>query len=303
MTRYQRLLVGMNLTEGDRARSRYTEVFTRLCGAREVHFLHVREEQDLPPDIHEAYPQIREGQREAARQHLQDKACGVFSAPDGVRITCEVVEGSLPEEIIGHVRDLDIDLVLVGRKAGEQEQGVLAEKLARKAPCSVLFLPEDAPEGVSRILVAVDFSEHARLALEEAVELATACGHEEILCLHVYQVPLGYSHTGKTLNEFEDILRENAEARYREMIAGIDTKGIELRFLLACGEHPSRVIRDQIVNHHADLAVVGARGRTTGAAILLGSVTERLVRITPCPLLAVKQKGAGMGIVEALFNL
>lgn len=303
MTRYQRLLVGMNLTEADRARSRYAEMFTRMCGAREVHFLHVREEQDLPPDIQEAYPQIRQGEKESARQHMQDNACGVFSAPEGVLVSCEVVEGSLLEEIIGHVRDLDIDLVLMGRRSGEQEQGVLAEKLARKAPCSVLFLPEDAPEAVSRILVAVDFSNHARAALEAAVELAVARGHQEILCLHVYQVPLGYSHTGKSLVEFEEILRQNAEEQYREMIAKIDARGIDLRFLLACGDQPSRVIRDQIFNHHVDLAVVGARGRTTGAAILLGSVTERLIRITPCPLLAVKQKGEGMGILEALFKV
>jgi len=222
MTRHQRLLVGMNLTEADRARSRYAEMFTRMCGAREVHFLHVREEQDLPPGIHDAYPQIREGEKESARQHLEDKACGVFSAPDGVLVSCEVVEGALLEEIIGHVRDLDIDLVLVGRRSGEQEPGVLAEKLARKAPCSVLFLPENAPEDITRILVAVDFSNHARAALEVAVELAVARGHQEILCLHVYKVPLGYSHTGKSLEEFEEILRQNAEEQYREMIAKID---------------------------------------------------------------------------------
>ena len=50
------------------------------------------------------------------------------------------------------------------------------------------------------------------------------------------------------------------------------------------------------------LIVVGARGRSGDiAAILLGSVTEGLIRNTTRPLLAVKKKGQGLNILEALY--
>ena len=51
-----------------------------------------------------------------------------------------------------------------------------------------------------------------------------------------------------------------------------------------------------------DLIVLGARGRSGDiAAILLGSVTEGLIRHMRQPLLAVKKKGAGLNIMEALY--
>jgi nucleotide-binding universal stress UspA family protein len=51
------------------------------------------------------------------------------------------------------------------------------------------------------------------------------------------------------------------------------------------------------------LVAVGARGRTAAAALLLGSVTEQLIRSTEIPLIAVKKKGTGMGLLDALYPL
>ena len=48
---------------------------------------------------------------------------------------------------------------------------------------------------------------------------------------------------------------------------------------------------------------MGARGRRAGAAVLLGSVTEHLINTTTVPLLAVKKKGSGMSILDALLEL
>jgi len=51
------------------------------------------------------------------------------------------------------------------------------------------------------------------------------------------------------------------------------------------------------------LIVVGARGRSGNiAAILLGSITEGLIRTTHKPLLAVKEKGQGLNILEAFTS-
>jgi nucleotide-binding universal stress UspA family protein len=49
------------------------------------------------------------------------------------------------------------------------------------------------------------------------------------------------------------------------------------------------------------LIVIGAKGRSLSALVLLGSVTEKLIETTPAPVLAVKKKGAGMGFLEALL--
>jgi hypothetical protein len=49
------------------------------------------------------------------------------------------------------------------------------------------------------------------------------------------------------------------------------------------------------------LIVIGAKGRSLAALVLLGSVTEKLIETTHVPILAVKKKGSGMGFLEALL--
>ena len=46
-----------------------------------------------------------------------------------------------------------------------------------------------------------------------------------------------------------------------------------------------------LVRYGADLVVVGTRGRTGMKAVLLGTVAERIVRESPCSVLAVKPDG------------
>jgi nucleotide-binding universal stress UspA family protein len=51
------------------------------------------------------------------------------------------------------------------------------------------------------------------------------------------------------------------------------------------------------------LIVIGARGRTGAAGILLGTVTEQLIRVSPVPVLAIKNKGECIGVLRALQQL
>ncbi len=49
--------------------------------------------------------------------------------------------------------------------------------------------------------------------------------------------------------------------------------------------------------------VIGARGRTGAAGVLLGTVTEQLIRQSPAPVLAVKKKGECIGLLRALLTM
>lgn len=56
-------------------------------------------------------------------------------------------------------------------------------------------------------------------------------------------------------------------------------------------------------NKGADLLVVGSRGRSKTAAILLGTVTERIIEMCNVPILTVKKKGQGISIIDAIFGI
>jgi len=49
------------------------------------------------------------------------------------------------------------------------------------------------------------------------------------------------------------------------------------------------------------LIVIGAKGRSLAALVLLGSVNEKLIETTHVSILAAKKKGAGMGFLESLL--
>jgi len=53
----------------------------------------------------------------------------------------------------------------------------------------------------------------------------------------------------------------------------------------------------------ADLLVIGARGRSAAAAVLPGSLTERLIQSTAILLLVVQKKGAGLSVLKTLLEV
>ena len=66
---------------------------------------------------------------------------------------------------------------------------------------------------------------------------------------------------------------------------------------------PVKVILERCNEIACDLVVIGARGRTGAAGILLGTVTEQLIRVCPVPVLAIKKKGECIGVLKALQQL
>ena len=214
-----------------------------------------------------------------------------------------VAEGSPLIELLRRAKEYDIDLIVMRKRREPTASGTLFEKLARKAPCSVLFVPEGSKAWFTEILVPVDFSENSMDAMEVAVALALAAGLKEIHCLHVYSVPLGYYKTGKSHEEFAEIMKGHAEKNLQEFMKKVDLKGLTATPIFKLEKREHKGIKQVIKEHEIYLLVIGARGRRAGAGVMLGSVTEHLIRTTTIPLLAVKRKGTGMGLLEALLKL
>ncbi len=140
-----------------------------------------------------------------------------------------------------------------------------------------------------RILCPVDFSSYSKAALEEAAGLAKSVGAE--LCLiHAYQNPAyvlpmsGY--VGPTADMIGKIRQQLAEEL--EALAGpYRSQGIKTETLVVEGV-PYKSIVDHAGEWNADLIVMGTHGRTGLAHALTGSVAERVVRLSHCPVLITR---------------
>jgi nucleotide-binding universal stress UspA family protein len=304
MYRYNRLLVGVSFDKQDGASIRYAGLISRLAKSEKIIFLHVASIVDIPEELITDYPDLFKPVDEYARQEMETLVDEYFDGHQETQIEYKVAEGSPLIEFLRLTKEEEIDLIIMRKRKIPSASGALFEKLARKAPCSVLFVPEGTKTWFTNILVPVDFSENSVDAMDSAVALAKVSEViEQIICLHVYSVPMGYYKTGKSYEQFAEIMKGHAEKYYSEFIKKIDLKGITAVPLFHLEKKASDGIEDVIKERERCLVVIGARGRRAAAGVLLGSVAEHLIHTTSLPLLAVKKKGTGMGILDALLKL
>jgi nucleotide-binding universal stress UspA family protein len=298
MRKYNKILVAMKLDEEDVSVAKYAASISGMADAEEVHFFHVTEEFDIPDKWCSVVEEdMNCDTMRSKMQELVKKSGADFGK---AQILYEASDGDELRDALKYIKEKDIDLVITQKVCGGPK---IPERLARKAPCSVIFVPPHVSPTFDNIFVALDFSSYSKEALERAIAFGKAAGAKKITLLHVFAVPIGYYKSGHTYEEFADIMKKNAHEEFEELKNSMDIGGMEINFIIEMNEHPYTAIVDTVHNKGADLLVVGSRGRSKTAAILLGSVTERIIEMCNVPILTVKKKGQGISIIDAMFNI
>ncbi|MGA2927977.1 MAG: universal stress protein [Solirubrobacteraceae bacterium] len=141
-----------------------------------------------------------------------------------------------------------------------------------------------------KVLWATDGSDAADHALPYARTLAQQSGGE-LFVIHVTEL----LQAGKGGGAFPDHADEpDLVGKIERQVADLSAAGVPTKLeeatLFAGGA--AHAIADAARERGADIIVVGTRGRTALSGLLLGSVTQRLLHIAPCPVLAVPPAGA-----------
>ncbi len=139
-----------------------------------------------------------------------------------------------------------------------------------------------------KILVPTDFSEQAKAAAELGLELAREF-HVPLVLMHVYGVP-GQTYTGVDLVLTADFVRSvelAARAALNQEAASLADKGTDVTAVLKEGIAWEQILETaRMVD--AGLIVMGTHRRRGVTRALLGSVAERIVRLSPIPVLTVR---------------
>ena len=138
------------------------------------------------------------------------------------------------------------------------------------------------------IVLGMDGSSDSARALPYALELAGDDGR--IVAVHVREMLMGRGG-GQPLDANEDEIADGIRGRVEELNSG--GSHVELQVASAVAGGPAHVLADVAHKEHADLIVVGTRGHGTVAGLLIGSVTQRLLHIARCPVLAVPPPADG----------
>ncbi len=141
---------------------------------------------------------------------------------------------------------------------------------------------------IQRILVPLDFSDHAAPVLEWVTHLAKQHG-ARVTLLHAYHLPVEFQQLeGAYLPpDFWSNVKAEAEQSLGRFADQLREAGIEVEATVREG-YPATVIEDESERQQADLIVIGTRGLTGLKHLLLGSVAERVVQKSRCPVLTVK---------------
>ena len=143
---------------------------------------------------------------------------------------------------------------------------------------------------VQRLLLPVDFSEPSLRATEYALALASQF-NGTLHLFHVIEDPVVYlpmfeSYPLPTRAQFETY----AQDRLENWITADDAEGCRIELSWVHGR-PSQAIIEFARKENVDLIVMGTHGRGLTAHVLLGSVAEKVVRESPCPVLTVHPEG------------
>ncbi len=141
---------------------------------------------------------------------------------------------------------------------------------------------------VKRILVPLDFSSHSEAVIEWAAHLAEEHA-AQILLLHAYHLPLEFQQLeGAYLPpDFWTNVKKEAQQTIERHAEALRKRGLGVETLVREG-YAATVIEEEAERQHADLIVIGTRGLSGLKHLLLGSVAERVVQKSPCPVLTVK---------------
>lgn len=215
--------------------------------------------------------------------------------PD-VAVQVHVEAGSHADALDSLQERIDADLLVIGRQPLDDDDdawGAVGRNAMRHARCSALVVPHGWRGPSVGAVVGMDFSEHALQALKTALAL-----FEDVVCLYQYD-PRHNAAGSMTETEFALELAGNARTTFeRDVLPQVGERRPELEIVGTRRASDALVARadgDHVV-------VVGSRGLSRFAAMLLGSTAERIAGRAASPVLVVRRKGEEMGFIEGVIR-
>jgi len=207
-----------------------------------------------------------------------------------------IISQGTPADIISRLaseQQADMVITATHGKAGFKRilLGSVTEKLIKTLHCPLLVLPLQEhdltpPAAVEiklkKILVGCDFSSDSKLAFDYGLSLAQAF-QAELHLSHVIKPSL-YKNEREGINQ----LRDRLEKKLDNLVPEACRDWCTAKTALLDGE-PYMALMDYAKEQGMDMLVLGIRGHTLWEKLLVGSTTDRLIRHSPLPVLAVRQ--------------
>ncbi len=272
----------------DRAVSLATEWQARLVA------LHVMEE-DAPGAAIRGEPvpswRLTQDPQRAAEASIRSEL--KEAAPD---LTVVIEKADATDAILRTADARGCGLVVTGvardELLGRLALGSTVSRLVRRSRVPVLVVRKRGQRPYRHVVVATDFSESSRHALEAAVRFFP---HQVLTLFNAYDAPMAglASDSASFTEQFRAAAAQESEAFIKSADLTL-WHGQKPQVLIEHGE-PDRILYDYAREEDVDLVALGTHGRSALFEVLIGGVAQRLLATLPCDMLVVREPRAKDG--------
>ena len=206
---------------------------------------------------------------------------------EGTSLATACLEGEPYEEIVDLAEGEDCDLVVMGIGSESMEKffamGSTTARVIGYSQCDVLVVPEKTTIGWQNLLLATDGSKHSEKAAARAAAIARSNGAElnivsatDFVCELYAQAP-----------EVGEALIKKARKTLDNSKNHADLQDLNTECFVREGEAYKAII-DLAKEKGTEMIVIGSHGKTGLKRLLMGSVVEKVIGNSHCPVLVVK---------------
>lgn len=208
---------------------------------------------------------------------------------EGISADFEVVVGRLNESFGAVLKRTNADMLVLGYMHHVLRRSS-SEKLIKSLQVPMLVVrgvkagsSDRSPFAIKNILCPADFSDASKKAMDTAIELRDLFSAR----LEVLYVSADY-HVDKmkSVKDKDTILRNLRNKAEDDMRSFLSRYGLQSIGVIEEGE-PYKKIVSFSEEKNIDLIVMGARGLGFIQGLLIGSVTDSVLKTSPCPVLVV----------------
>lgn len=285
---FKKILCPVDFSAASKKALDYASTFAETSGAQ-LELMHVS------PNLTDAYtalmpdfPTYNLMQEDVLVEHFNE-----FADDWAGNLKKTVRAGTPYIEIVEYAEQGQHDLILLGAKGHSNFErlflGSTGEKVARNSHIPVLTVhSKSGGLPIKRILVPIDFSSLSYAVLPTVATIASQF-NSEIMLLHV--VETGHDLPGepqvKQYEYFEAVKERLAEEwELPEEFSKIETRKFVRHHKGSAGYGILQFAQDWDI----DLIAMATHGRTGLSKVLLGSVTEKVIRIAPFPVLSIRSQ-------------
>ncbi len=310
MKQLQNWTICLGMDDNDQALVTQMAAMARHYQPKSIRLLHVIETTEVPEILLKDYPDLHQPETEYYFNRLHEFQREFFNGMEQVEI--DIREGRKLRSILTALEEHNTDLIVLGRSS--RKRGAVMKKIVRKTSASVLIVPGEMSFPLRHTVIASDFSNHSKRALEIASSLSTALEIPEITVTHVTQDPSKY--VGEYLETAYDVeillekkqlikdkLMEYSRHKLAEQIRTANVYSPVRQKLIPAipGAKKSETLISWIKDSDADFIVLGARGQSFAEAFFLGSFAEDVYSALPHQMILLfKQKGENAAFLKLL---